>query len=473
MISNLETLSVEFKRDCLAFLLNDALAAKTALPKLPDDFFEHDPEYHLIFTAFKDFIINYQNRPSRHELIDYIKDWCIKGKLDDDKIKVLLLALDKLWDWGSGTNFNPVYIREKLYDAIKSHEILKVLKQTESYIEEGKYDDLVEAMSKARYSVSEEESFTEYWTDTTSRIERLRRKRAKVIPTNMAPVDDLIDGGMTRGGLGMVMAGSGRGKTAILGQLAVQASLQGFTVAYITLEASADEIMKRCDSHNSGIPVSDIPIAKRRKIAEGLHQVYTTNKQTPGPFFVQYYPTKSISVRQVEDFVERIREEKGLTLDLLVLDYFDLLKMTGTYTKKYEALEENIEILRGLAGKYNMAIWTASQINRGGVGKETVDMDDIASGFGKVFPLDLLITISQTKQEKVKNVFRFYFAKNRYGPGGEVVFVEPDFERMRFNALTKEEAQKKGLYVESTTSSKKGSKSGATAPATSFGNQGP
>jgi hypothetical protein len=466
----LETFSTEFKRDCLAFFLNDSLAAKTALTHLPDDFFDFDPEYAIIFRAFKEFLEKYQDRPSRNALIDYITDWCVKTKLDAQKTQTVLNVLDVTWKWDE---YNPAYVRDKLYDAIKAHEVFKVARQIDSFIDKGNYDDLVQAMAKARSCVDEEDPVIEYWEDTNERMTRIAKRQLRVIPTGMAPVDNLLSGGLVRGGIGMILGGSGRGKTAILGQLALKASLQGFTAAYVTLEAGADEIMRRCDAHNSGVVLKDIALSKiKKKLATKLFDLYTQSKTTPGPLYVQYYPTKTIGVSQIDEFVSHIREVRGHSIDLLVVDYFDLLKMAGNYTKKYEALEENIEILRGVAGKYDLALWTASQVNRSGLDKEVVDMDDIASGFGKVFPLDLLISISQTKQERAKNVLRFHFAKNRQGPGGAIVYVEPDFERMQFTALTDEEAEQKGLYDKKAKASKMGQKQ-LLGPTTSFGTQGP
>jgi len=441
--NNLETFSAEFKRDCLAFLLKDQLAAKTILANLPDDFFSYDPEYHVIFIAFRDFMEKYKSRPSRHEMVDYIKDHSVTAGIDEEDTKATLVVLDEILEWDK---FSPAYVKDKLYDAVTSHHILQVARQIDDYVDAGDYNGLVEAMSKARFMADEGTEIVEYWRDTPQRVERVRKNIVHNVPTGIALLDEQIGGGLPRGSLAMLMGGSGFGKTAILGHFALNASLAGFTTAYLTLELSADNLMVRCDASNTGIPIKDVPLASKKTIKDKIHKVYHSVKPNPAPFYVQYYPTKSISISNIEAFVQRLREEKGVTLDLLVVDYFDLLRMQGTYQKKYEALEENVEILRGLAGQYNMAVWTASQVNRSGVGKDDVDMEDIASGFGKVFPLDLLLTISATKEERTQKVLRLTTVKSRHGAAGEMIFVQPDFERMQFPALTAAEATAKGLY---------------------------
>lgn len=444
MANNLKTFTVEFKRDCLAFLLKDEKAARSVGLNLPKDFFEYDDEYHIIFITFRDFLEKYKARPSRHELVDVLKDECKAAGMDDADIKGVLTVLKELWAWNK---YNPLYVKDKLYDAVTAHCIYQVAKQLPAYIDDGEYDELLQAMSKARAIGKEQDELTDYWKDGYDRVDRVRKTSVRHIPTGMEHIDKQIKGGLPRGNIAMVMGASGFGKSALLGQIALKGSLAGYTVAYLTLELSSDLFMLRCDSHTTGVPLDDVDRIPAKKMKRKMFNYYDGLDDPPGPMYVQYFPTKSISVYQVEDYIRRLRDEQGITVDLLVVDYFDLLKMAGTYDKKYEALEENVEMMRGLAGQYNMAIWTASQTNRGGLEKETVDMEDIASGYGKVFPLDLLLTISQSKAEKSEGVFRLYTAKSRIGPQGGTIWVEPDWKHMRFFDLSEAEAKSKGLYV--------------------------
>lgn len=442
MANNLETFSAEFKRDCLSFLLKDELAAKAVIFDLPVDFFEYDPEYHTIFIALRDFMEKYNCRPNRHEIVDIITDIGKKAGLSDEDLKVVFDALKDLWKW---KGYSAAYVKDKLYDAITSHSIYQVLKQAADFVDEGDYDGLLQAMAKARVKGSEAPELLEYWADSEARVERVRSSKVARIPTGMPLLDEQIKGGLPRGNISMLMGGSGFGKSALLGQYALHASTMGYTVAYLTLELSSDLLMLRCDARNTGVRLNDIDVIPAKRITKKMREYYHSLAKTPGPMYVQYFPTKSISIHQIEDYVRRLRDEEGVTLDLLVVDYFDLLKMAGTYTKKYEALEENVEMLRGLAGQYNMAIWTASQVNRGGLDKDNVDMEDIAAGFGKVFPLDLLITISQTKKERTDKVFRLTTAKSRIGPAGGTIWVEPNFDIMRFQDISEADAASRGL----------------------------
>jgi len=473
MSNNLQTFTPEFKKDCLAYLLKDQIAAKAVLNHLPSDLFDYDPEFHIIFVGFQEFFNKFHSRPRKHELVDYINDVCTKQKYDDTRRKAILAALDEIWEWDQ---YTPTYVKDKLYDSVTAHNILKVARQLEDYVDEGDYDGLVKAISIARSTGTEEPEIIEYWSDTIERIKRRKTRKIQNIPTGFSVLDNFIDGGLPRKCLAMIQGHSGLGKSAILSQMARKASLAGYTTAYLTLELDADSVMDRCDAAFSDVPLPYL-VHKEKDIKRGLKEAYVSSSTTPASLFVQYFPTKSISLTQVEHYVERLRDEKGTTLDLLVVDYFDLLKMTGSYEKKYEALEENCEILRGLAGKYQMAIWTATQTNRGGVNKENVGMDDIASGFGKVFPLDLLITMSQTEEEKKKlasEVMRLTIAKSRLGPSNEVVYIVPNFEKMQFVDYDEVEAKNKGLIPQNQKKRTRGVRRTKSAPKLSnWGSSGP
>lgn len=444
MANNLQTFTPEFKRDCLAYLLKDQVAAKAVVQHLPTDLFDYDPEFHIIFVGFQEFFNKYQCRPKKHELIDYIEGVCDTEGYDAARRNAILKALEEVWDWDQ---YSPPYVKDKLYDSVTAHNILKVARQIEEYVDEGEFDKLVKDMAAARSTGTEEPELIEYWADTDKRIKRRNVRTVQNVSTGFPVLDGFINGGLPRGSLAMLQGHSGMGKSAVLAQIARKASLSGHTTAYLTLELDADAVMDRYDAALSNIALQNL-IHKGPKIKKELLAVYTSGAK-PARLYVQYYPTKSISLSQVSSYVDRLRVEKGVTLDLLVVDYFDLLKMEGTFDKKYEALEENCEMMRGLAGTYGMALWTATQTNRGGVSKETVGMDDIASGFGKVFPLDLLITMSQTEQEKKQKteVFRLNIAKSRLGPSNEIVYITPNFAKMQFVDYSADEAKKKGLIT--------------------------
>jgi len=113
-------------------------------------------------------------------------------------------------------------------------------------------------------------------------------------------------------------------------------------------------------------------------------------------------------------FVEKAIK-RGFVPDMIIVDYADKLK-TNKASKEVRHDLENIYVdIRNLAEKYNTALWTCSQSNREGAKAELITMENISEAYSKVFPSDLIITLTRTKAEREDNLARFFIAKNRFG----------------------------------------------------------
>jgi len=89
-----------------------------------------------------------------------------------------------------------------------------------------------------------------------------------------------------------------------------------------------------------------------------------------GTMKIEWYPTKKLSLIGLRSLLDRMTL-LGEMPEILVIDYADLMKLVPSNSKrKDEELQELYEELRGIAGEYNIPIWTASQANRSSHGDE-------------------------------------------------------------------------------------------------------
>jgi hypothetical protein len=102
---------------------------------------------------------------------------------------------------------------------------------------------------------------------------------------------------------------------------------------------------------------------------------------------------------------------------LVIVDYGDLLKINAK-KDKHEALEELYEDLRGMAGEYDIPVWTASQAGRSALEEDIIEADKIASSYGKVMVADFLMSLSRKVEDKMSGTGRGHVIKNRFGPDG-------------------------------------------------------
>jgi len=137
--------------------------------------------------------------------------------------------------------------------------------------------------------------------------------------------------------------------------------------------------------------------------------------QLKGTLLIKYFPTKSATVQTLSSHLKQI-ELQGIDIDLVLVDYADILRGIGT--EKRHVLENIYEDLRGLAGEYEVPIWTASQANRSSLEEEIIDASKVAEAYSKVMIADFVVSVSRKVEDKIANTSRFHVIKNRFGIDG-------------------------------------------------------
>ena len=165
----------------------------------------------------------------------------------------------------------------------------------------------------------------------------------------------------------------------------------------------------RYDSIFSGVTTSNIKYYKDE----------VTNKisKLPGKLLIKYFPTKAASVQTLASHLKQI-EISGVNIDMVVVDYADILMPTGNFKEKRHALGNIYEDLRGLAGELEIPIWTASQANRSALEEDVIGADKVAEDYSKVMTADFVMSMSRKVEDKIANTGRFHVIKNRFGIDG-------------------------------------------------------
>ena len=137
----------------------------------------------------------------------------------------------------------------------------------------------------------------------------------------------------------------------------------------------------------------------------------------PGKLLIKYFPTKAASVNTIGAHLKQI-ELSGVDIDMVIVDYADILMPTGNFKEKRHAIGTIYEDLRGLAGELEIPIWTASQANRSALEEDVIGADKVAEDYSKVMTADFVISMSRKVEDKIANTGRFHVIKNRFGIDG-------------------------------------------------------
>ena len=108
----------------------------------------------------------------------------------------------------------------------------------------------------------------------------------------------------------------------------------------------------------------------------------------------------------------------GTEVDMVVVDYADILKDVGGSREVRHALGNIYEDLRGLAGEFQIPIWTASQANRSALDEDVIEAQKVSESYQKIMTADFVMSLSRKVEDKIGNTGRFHVIKNRFGPDG-------------------------------------------------------
>jgi len=297
------------------------------------------------------------------------------------------------------------YVKEQSVEFCRNQSIKNAILDSVSLLEQGKYDTIKKKIDDAMKSGQSQDIGHDYKTMIDVRYEDTIRN---VVSTGWKVIDDVTQGGFGKGELVMFAAPPGIGKSWSLINIGVNAMKQGKTVAHYTLELNEGYVGQRYDAVLTGIPVANLKFNRE--------EVDKMVKSVKGDLIVKYYPTKTASVTSLRAHLDRMILQ-GKRPDVVIVDYADLLRGPSK-EKRHEELEEIIEDLRGMAGEYEVPIYTASQINRSGAEDDIITGTKIAGSFSKMMTADFVISLSRKIEDKLSGTGRWHVIKNRFGPDG-------------------------------------------------------
>jgi len=322
------------------------------------------------------------------------------------------------------------YIRETSLDFCKKQKLKEALMTSVDLIQNSSYDEVRRVIDNALNLGTDNNFGHEFLKDFELRYEI---KARGPITTGWPKVDSIMKKGLGSGELGVVIAPTGAGKSMALAHLGAHAVKAGKNVVHYTLELSEAVTGQRYDSCLSSVPLSTL-FARKEEVLESISDL-------EGSLIIKEYPTKTASCNTLKSHIEKLKK-RNQKIDMIIVDYADLLRPTSNFREKRDELGSIYEDLRAIAQENKCPLWTASQTNRTGLNAEVVTMESISEAFNKCFVADFICSISRTIKDKNANTARLFIAKNRIGPDGLVFPMFIDTSTVQLKVLADAEAPK-------------------------------
>jgi len=183
----------------------------------------------------------------------------------------------------------------------------------------------------------------------------------------------------------------------------------GLNVLHYTLELNEGYVGRRYDAVLTGIA--------NQNLKYHLDEVANVVSKLKGNLTIKYYPTKTASCSTIRAHIEKMIM-LGKKPDLVIVDYADLLRGAVSRKEMRHELESIYEDLRGIAGEYEVPMFTASQANRSALEQDVIEADKISESYSKVMIADFVLSLSRKVTDKIAGTGRWHIIKNRFGPDG-------------------------------------------------------
>lgn len=198
---------------------------------------------------------------------------------------------------------------------------------------------------------------------STAFLDELASQRAPAIPTGLPSLSNALGGGLIRGGLIVVAARPGMGKTTLGINLAESIGAEGAGVLFVSLEMSPSQLMAKRFARLTGIDSTRLTLGDQLTEREWQKIAEATGTLSKSGIFINRRP--GASVADIEQMSKQVSN-----LQAIFVDYLGLVRPEQTGSR-YETTSATSNELKQLAVRLNVPVVLLCQLSRANEKRES------------------------------------------------------------------------------------------------------
>ena len=388
-------------------LLRDPEFSSKTLDSISQDFFKNEVAKST-FSEIQEYFLRHSKTPTSDEMNVLIQTMNVPDEVKEE-------ALDYLEPLG---DISTEFMLEESEKYCKERAVMNALFAALEIADDPKksFDPIPELMSSAINFSFDLNIGLNYYDDIDKRIDSYSEKTHK-IPSKLAMINRITNGGYEAGTLNVETAPTGFGKTIRMADEAKFQSEQGLNVVYYTFEMSDLRIARRLDANYLDMPLNEVP--KFAKNLDNLRKRFGKQRESAkGELIFKDFAPDTTTAMHLSNHIRQVQVKLGKKIDIVFIDYINLMtaagvpKNSGTY-KIIETICK--EIIAHISKKYGIPVISATQLQRGSQGSSDVSIANISESQGLSNTVDFLIAW-YSNDDLMKNGWaRGKQLKNRYG----------------------------------------------------------
>lgn len=393
-------------------LLRYILQSPAYIETCKKDFFKNE-SLGEIFSMSRDFWNKYHEMPTGEQLIEAIK---ISGKdypVEKNEIRSVF-EIDL-------ANYDDDWLRETTEFFIEYKNLTKSAVDAVKYIQSTPVtsDNIKEVIDNFKNIVVERNNIDFSFDEGLDFFKPDSHKQLtqSTFSSGYPFIDTVLGGGFAAKALYVFMGMPKVGKSLWLGNLGAQAVKSGHNVAILSLEMTDRKYIKRIGSNILGIPIGSYKdtAEDEQAIKKKLGSVTFDNLKVPGHLLIKEFPTSQASVNDVERYLKKVEEIRGIKFKVVIVDYINIMKnwRNPNSENTYMKIKQIAEDLRGMAMNNNWSIITATQTKQGDFDASDLSINSAAESSGLVATVDGMFGIIQDPIMYASKEYKLKILANR------------------------------------------------------------
>ena len=404
MIPNLEL-------TILRGLIQNEDYTRKVLPYVKDTYFE-SPTSRSIFSLCSEYFTKYSGCPTSEALA--IGAEGVEG-VSEEEFRSIGETLPLLFE---GVDQNYDFLVDTTEGWCKERAVYLALLESiaihDGQDKDQSRDSIPSLLTEALGVSFDEHVGHDYLADYNERYDFYHLKEER-ISFGLDYLDKITKGGIPNKTLNIALAGTGVGKSLFMCHLASTVLLTGRNVLYITMEMAEERIAERIDANLLNVPIQDIIEIPKPMFEDKVSKL---QKKTQGKLIIKEYPTAAAHAGHFDALIKELHLKKGFVPDIIFIDYLNICTSqryrAGSNINSYTVVKSIAEELRGLAVKYKVPVFSATQTTRGGFSNSDVSLTDTSESFGLPATADLMFALISNDELEEMGQILVKQLKNRY-----------------------------------------------------------
>jgi KaiC/GvpD/RAD55 family RecA-like ATPase len=243
------------------------------------------------------------------------------------------------------------------------------------------------------------------------------------IPVGDPQIDDYLQGGMIKGNLVLIAAGSGVGKTSITTALAQSAATNDFKVLQILFEDRKIAIQRKHMGAITEIEAKDLTHEKYTKIASQKAMEYGQKEQIRNNIKCKIFKNGELTPEKLHAEIQ-LEINKGFKPDEIIIDYFECMANPLSKTTDAWKLEaEKMRKIENFTKDFGALVIVTTQGTKASTEGMLLRLENISGSASKFQIGHMVMTINRTPADVESHVAHLFIPKNREGSSGRVFTI--------------------------------------------------